>query len=231
MPLARQMLDPDKRAAFQSILLRWYRSAGRRFPWRRPPRSAYTTLVAEVMLRKTTARNVAAVFDQFIRLYPSPEALSRAKEDELSRMIRPLGIADRARLLRATADALVQKHGGQVPNSERELRALPGVGRYTAAAVRCFAFGESEGIVDTNVVRVISRVFSVSSCRGRPHTDPAIWVTANYLVSPDRPAAYNRALLDFGGTVCTLRHPKCVSCPLSSLCDYFIARNAGATTG
>jgi A/G-specific adenine glycosylase len=173
------------------------------------------------MLRKTTTRNVVTVYPAFIARYPAAEDLYHAREDELRDIIRPLGIADRARLLRSTAAALVERHSGQVPRRSRELLALPGVGKYTAAAVRCFAYGEREGLVDTNVVRVLGRVFSVSSARERPHTDPKLWEVANALVSRTKPRAYNQALLDLGGTVCTLGQPKCAECPLAFMCERF----------
>lgn len=222
------MVTADAATAFQRALLTWHQASGRQLPWRRAPQSAYRTLVAEMMLRKTTTRNVEAVYPAFLARYPAAEDLCQAREDELREILRPLGIAERARLLRSTGDALVQKYSGKVPRATAELLALPGVGKYTAAAVRCFAYGEHEGLVDTNVVRILRRVFSISSQKARPHTDSKLWEVASALVSRTKPKIYNQALLDLGGTVCTLRQPKCARCPLTFMCEDFKRGRAGA---
>ncbi len=213
--------DADRVESFRTRLVKWYQESGRQFAWRSPRADPYRILVAEIMLRKTTARNVQQVFETFTARYPLPEALATADESELRDVIRPLGIADRARLLRMTARRIVERHGAQVPASFDALLALPGVGRYTANAVRCFGYGQPAALVDTNVIRVLRRVFSLASSKARPHTDPVLWCAAESLVMRDNPQSYNRALLDLGAGICTFRHPRCLSCPVSGVCDYF----------
>jgi len=206
---------------FAARLVEWYRQNARRFPWRDSSTGPYPTLIAEIMLRKTTARNVEHVFTAFMSRYPSVHTLAEANEPELRDLIRPLGIADRARLLCTTAQAICEKHNGQVPASLAALLALPGVGRYTANAVRCFGYGQPVALLDTNVIRVLNRVFSVKSTKPRPHTDPNLWAIAESLVPPEQSQSYNRSLLDLGATICTFRNPRCHSCPLADQCDYF----------
>lgn len=213
--------DPSRLDAFHNGLLAWYRRGRRRFPWRESRRNAYRTLIAELMLRKTAARAVGSTYLAFIARYPTPQELSRAKDQDLRILLRPLGIIDRARLLRQAGEKLVGTYQGRVPRSTRELRTLPGVGRYTAAAVRCFGFGEDEAIVDRNVIRVLGRIFSLRPATPRPHNDPALWQFARELVPRGHAVAYNRALLDFAAAVCTHTNPRCMSCPLRSICDAY----------
>jgi A/G-specific adenine glycosylase len=209
-----------KAREFSKRLLKWYVHGRRRFAWRLPKRTAYDILVAEVLLRKTTVATVAQEYDAFLARYPFPGSLAAANLDDIRASIRRLGIANRARLLKVIAGRLVQDHGGRVPRSRNALLALPGVGPYAANAVLCFAYGENYPIVDTNVIRVMARVFSVRSSKARPHTDPKLWACARQLVASDRPVAYNRALLDFAAVVCRPREPLCPNCPMNRICDY-----------
>lgn len=183
-----------------------------------------------MMLRKTGVRNANQVYDGFISRYPTLESLGAADEAEVRGMISALGIADRARLMVLTAQRLTADFSGRIPDSVDKLMSLPGVGRYTANAVLCFAYRKPTALVDTNVIRVLNRVFSIKSGHARPRMDPAIWRSAQRLVSETRPVAYNRALLDFAGTVCTARAPLCDECPLTEVCDFYRSnRGAGSS--
>jgi len=213
-------LPAPKVAAYQEGLLGWYRRGRRRFSWRDRQRSAYQTLVAEMMLRKTDAAKVERVYPQFLERYPTLQALAEADEAALRGEIQLLGIADRARLLRLTAQAILGEHGGKVPRSEEALRRLPGVGRYTANAVLCFAYRRDVPLLDTNVIRVIGRVFGVWSSKPRAREDRDLWDFAGRLVPPGKAVTYNRAVLDFAASVCTFSAPRCSACPLLSLCEY-----------
>lgn len=206
-----------KIALFRRALLSWYATHRRSFSWRKPSRNAYQLLIAELLLRKTDALKVSRVYESFLGKYPSPVELARAKMSALLREIRGLGIADRARLLKALGNELVRNHGGKVPSGFQDLVRLPGIGRYTAIAVLCFGFGKRVPLVDTNVIRILSRVFSVSSAKPRPRDDE-LWQFAGVLVSPRRQVAFNRALLDLGAMICTTRSPKCTRCPLNTIC-------------
>lgn len=174
-----------------------------------------------MMLRKTDTAKVVQVYGRFIRRYPTPSSLAKANVTTLRKEIRILGIADRARLLNLAARQLVRSHCGVVPKNEEALRKLPGVGRYTANAVLCFAYHKDVPLLDTNVIRVLARVFSVRSKAKRPRDDPELWRFAADLVPKKKPISYNRAVLDLAARVCIHRKPKCSLCPLTSICDYY----------
>lgn len=214
-----EIQEPTK-TAFQERLLEWYHTARRRFSWRNGKRNAYQTLIAEIMLRKTDAGKVASIYDAFIARYPTPELLAAADEGELRREIRLLGIADRARLLRLSAQQIVDLHGGEIPADLTGLMKLPGVGRYIANAVLCFAYKQDVALLDTNIIRILERVFSIRSQKARPRDDRALWDLAARLIPKGRAVSYNRALLDLAASICTAAKPKCQDCPLQSICDH-----------
>lgn len=212
----------NRRVLFQQELLRWYRSQGRRrFAWRDGKRNAYQILIAEVMLRKTDTGKVAHVYEAFVQKYPTSKALAKAKETSLRDEIRSLGIADRARLLKLMAKQITDHYGGRVPRAVEALLRLPGVGRYTANAVLCFAFRRDVPLLDTNVIRVLSRVFSVRSKVSRPRDDPDLWRFTAELVPKGNAVSFNRAILDFAAQICTHRAPRCMLCPQAPICDYY----------
>ena len=210
----------NKKRKFQRILLRWYEKKKRRFSWRDPNRNSYEILIAEMMLRKTDTAKVAQIYDSFIKKYRSPKSLALSRESSLRHDIRLLGIADIARLFRLLGRKIVKECGGQIPKSFQELTGLPGVGRYTANAVLCFAFRRDVALLDTNVIRVLGRVFSVYSSKLRARDDPVLWDFATTIVPKGKATSYNRALLDFDAQVCTLTNPKCLTCALCGICDY-----------
>lgn len=214
-------LPAPKVQSFRRLLLNWYRGGRRRLPWRRPGRNAYELLIAELLLRKTGVATVNQEYELFIAHFPTSAALGSAPLADIARAIRRLGIADRARLLKALGRQLVKDHGGRVPRTQEELMALPGVGRYSANAVLCFAYRQPRAIVDTNVIRVLNRVFSLYSSKQRAHTDNSLWAAAQDVMEPKRPISYNRAILDFAATICTHRSPRCEVCPMATICDYF----------
>ena len=205
---------------FAQEILTWYDRHGRDFPWRNT-QEPYEVLVAEIMLRKTTASLVATVFSRFIRRYPTVEALADGSEARIRLLLHPLGIADRARLMILAAQSIVASHDRRVPHKLEDLLTLPGVGPYTANAIRCFAFGESAALVDTNIVRILERALSIRSTRPRAHTDPVLWVAAGKLLPPQRVREYNLGLLDLGALVCKAKSPLCSCCPVAEACDAY----------
>jgi A/G-specific adenine glycosylase len=155
--------------------------------------------------------------------YPTPSALAGADPDDVAALLRPLGFTHRSRRLPKLARALVERHRGAVPSTPDELVALPGVGRYIANAVLVVAFGRPLPLVDPSVIRVVERVFGVSSKRSRPRDDPSIWSFVASLVPPDDPATFGLALVDVGALICTPRRPDCFACPLRPRCRAFHA--------
>ncbi len=211
-------------ADLQRALLDWYDGARRDLPWRARPGEAadpYMVWLSEIMLQQTTVKAVIPYFETFITRWPSAEALAAASRDEVLAAWAGLGYYSRARNLYACAQA-VARHG--FPATEAALRALPGVGAYTAAAIAAIAFGEAATVVDGNVERVIARLFAVE--QPLPSAKPAIRGMAAALTPSKRPGDYAQALMDLGATICTPRSPSCLVCPVRSFCTALDRGNA-----
>jgi A/G-specific adenine glycosylase len=209
-----------RRKEFSEKLLEWWQGNRQDFPWRKT-RNPYSILVAELLLRKTTSKQVEKMYKEFLNVYPSPKELSKASEDDLRKHLTPLGMEHiRARLFIKLADAILKNFNGQIPDSEESLRELSGVGRYSANAVLCMAYGKHAPMVDTNVVRVVQRVFSFKSSKARVKDDPSIWSFVKGLIPQHEAKNFNLAIIDFAHSVCLLRKPLCCSCSLRSICDY-----------
>lgn len=196
---------------FVRRLLRWYRRQGRSLPWRRTS-DPYRILVSEVMLQQTQVERVIPKYHQFLRRYPSVAALARAHVQEVREAWYPLGYNARPVRLVAIAREVVRHYGGQIPAARERLLALKGIGPYTAGAVLAFAHGRRVPVVDTNVRRVLQRVF-----HGRAASDRALWRLAEHLL-PRRAYDFNQALMDFGALICTARRPQCPICPMRTFC-------------
>ena len=187
-------------------------------PWRRD-RRPWAVLVSEAMLQQTQVARVAPRFTAFLARWPDPAALAADPLADVLEAWAGLGYYRRARDLHAAARAIVARHGGEVPDDLAALRALPGVGPYTARAVLALAFGRDVGVVDTNAARVLSRAFA-----GAPLTASAVQRLADALVPSGTGRAHTEAVLDLGATVCTARAPRCDVCPLARGCAW---RGAG----
>ncbi len=180
----------------------------------------FKVLTAEFLLQKTDAAKVVTVYEEFTSRWPSPQALSKARINSILKVIKPLGLRYKAGRLKAVA-SVITADGGRVPNKEDVLLKLPGVGRYIASAVLCFAFNEPRAVVDTNVIRILSRFFGLHSAKVRPREDPFLWKFAQSLVPVRKSKEYNWGLLDFGALVCRSRDPLCSECMLKSNCHYY----------
>lgn len=205
---------------FAKKLLIWHRENALKFPWRET-KDPYKILLAEILLRKTTRGQVKELFEELIRRYPNPEKLASAGIKELEKIIEPLGMQKkRALLLIKLAKTIVENYRGSVPEERNELLKLPGVGPYSANAVLCFAYGKQLPLVDTNVIRVVERVFQIKSRKARARTDPMIWSFVEKLIPKGKAREFNLAMLDFANLVCTPRNPKCYACPIKEICLY-----------
>lgn len=220
----RPRLDPRRLRAFQTRLLDWFRVNGRDLPWRRT-RDPYKILVSEVMLQQTQVPRVREYYARFLREYPSVEDLAAASPARVRDSWDGLGYYARARNLHATARKIAREHGGRFPRRVEEIRSLPGVGRYTAGAVVSFAYGEPAPILDTNVRRVLGRVFVRRQPASSAKLDRRLWALAEAVLPAGEVWAFNQALMDFGATVCTARNPRCPACPLRSLCAFYERAN------
>lgn len=204
-------------AAIRRSLLAWYSGAGRPdLPWRKV-RNPYYTLVSEVMLQQTQVDRVAGRFAGFVARFPDFDALASASIADVLREWKGLGYNSRAVRLKAVGDAVVERYGGAMPSSAAELRTLAGIGAYTAAAIRAFAFDLDDAPVDTNVRRIVQRLFFgveyVAAASARE-----LDARARALVPAGRAHDWSSALMDLGASICTARAPKCTVCPLQREC-------------
>lgn len=210
------------RRSFRTRLLAWYRQHGRDLPWRTTS-DPYHILVSEVMLQQTQVDRVLPKYHEWLGKYPSLEALASAPEDDVATTWRPLGYNIRPKRLQMIARESVSRFGGQLPSDEATLLSFKGIGQYTAGAIRSFAFRERAAILDTNVARVLFRVF-VGSGDPKAHAmKKHLWRLSDCLVPRKHVFDFNQALMDLGAMVCTARSPRCLVCPLARQC-----RSAGA---
>lgn len=203
-------------ALLRRRLLAWYRRAARDLPWRRT-RDPYRVLVSEFMLQQTQVSRVLEYYGPFLSKYPNVESLARARPRAVREAWDGLGYYRRAANLHRLAKDVMRRHAGVVPSDPDELLRLPGVGSYTAGAVAAFAYEKPVAAVDTNVRRVIQRVFSCRTAKTarkiaqqlQPKRRATIW-------------AFNQAMMELGALVCTARAPKCGQCPVNRLCNWYL---------
>src|ERR671919_1495073 len=208
---------PSERRRFRSRLLSWYRANGRDLPWRRTD-DPYHILVSEIMLQQTQVDRVLPKYHEWLEKYPSLQALADADEADVSHTWRPLGYNIRPRRLHAIARESVSRFGGELPSDEETLLSFKGIGAYTCGAIRSFAFGQRAAILDTNVARVLFRVFVA---RGDPKAHAMkrhLWAISEALVPRKHVFDFNQGLMDLGATVCTARKPQCAACPIRRMC-------------
>ena len=204
---------------FQISIMNWYAREGRCLPWR-DTTEPFKVLIAEFLLQKTDVEKVKPVYKEFIHRWPSPQLLSKARISSISKIIQPLGLRYKANRLKLTAKTIVEKFSGEITESEDKLLEFPGVGRYIASAVRCFAFNKPKAVLDTNVIRILNRVFGIQSEKSRPRDDPRFWSFAQTLVPLNNPKEYNWGLLDYGALVCKSKEPLCGECILYNICIF-----------
>jgi A/G-specific adenine glycosylase len=214
---ASPLPPPDARRRFRRHLLAWYGANGRDLPWRKTD-DPYHILVSEVMLQQTQVDRVLPKYHEWLQKYPSLEALASARVADVARTWRPLGYNIRPRRLHAIARESVVRYGGQLPSDHETLLSFKGIGAYTAGAIRSFAFGERAAILDTNVARLLFRVFVAHGDPKAHATKKHLWAVSAALGPRKRVFDFNQALMDFGALVCAARKPKCQSCPLRSMC-------------
>lgn len=203
---AREGVVPFRRA-----LLRWYDFHKRDLPWRRT-REPYFIWLSEIMLQQTRVAAVLEHYRKFLERFPTVQALAAATEDEVLSAWSGLGYYRRARMLHRCAIEVVEKHQGQLPRTCQGLLELPGIGRYTAAAIASIAFGEPVAVVDGNVERVLRRI------AGNDLGSAETWQLAQTLLMKSRPGDSNQAMMELGATLCLPRAPKCLACPVKNWC-------------
>jgi A/G-specific adenine glycosylase len=215
---ARTTLPPPLlRQRFRRRLLQWYDVHGRDLPWREAT-DPYHILVSEVMLQQTQVDRVLPKYEEWLGKYPSLASLADASEEDVVKTWYPLGYNIRPRRLHSIAREAVASYGGELPDDAETLRSFKGIGPYTAGALMSFAFGKRAAILDTNVARVLFRVFVRG---GNPKTHQMrkhLWALSEALVPRRRVFDFNQAIMDFGAMVCVARKPRCLVCPMSRFC-------------
>jgi len=209
-------LDPTERSTFGTKLRAWYRRHARDLPWRRT-RDPYEILVSELMLQQTQVARVIDFYHRFLERFPTVEALAKARESQVVAQWEGLGYYARARNLHKLSRAVVREG---FPSEPAGLRRLPGIGPYTAGAVATFAFERRAPLVDTNVARVLTRVFAPHLHPKRARDQKAIWAIAEATLPRTGRATWthNQALMELGALVCTARVKRCGACPVRGIC-------------
>jgi A/G-specific adenine glycosylase len=207
--MRRSVKTASDRKAFARTLLLWYSGHQRRLPWR-GEHNSYRIWISEVMLQQTRVAVVTERYRHFLRRFPTLQKLARSRLADVLTAWSGLGYYRRARALHAAAKIVIAEHAGVLPQTAESLRRLPGIGRYTAAAIASIAFNEPVALVDGNVERVLARVY------GKPQADP--WARATELLDRRRPGDFNQAMMELGATVCLPRRPLCGQCPIRRFC-------------
>ena len=212
-------LDHQLICYFQQNLLAWYTESGRDLPWRQTS-DPYQILVSEIMLHQTQVDRVLPKYLQWIRTYPSFQALAAAPLSEVEALWRPLGYNFRPIRLHNIAQRVIDEFNGQLPNTLEELTAIKGIGRYTAGAILSFAFHKDAPIVDTNIRRVIQRLFNIQGNSFRAPAKKHIWQIAEAMIPQGHAYTFNQAIMDFGALVCVARNPHCQTCFMNGHCRF-----------
>ncbi|MEQ8790538.1 MAG: A/G-specific adenine glycosylase [Pirellulaceae bacterium] len=225
------MDDPSSDVALPAVcrrrlarrLLAWFSRHARDLPWRRT-RDPYQVWISEVMLQQTQVATVIPYFERFVARWPDVLSLAAAEEQEVLRAWEGLGYYRRARQLHAAAGVIAEQHGGRFPDDPAAVRALPGIGRYTAGAILSIAFDQRQPILEANTQRVLSRLAAVRGDVASGPVQRRLWELAETLLPARRAGDFNQALMELGSEICTVRTPHCRDCPVQTECA---AHNAG----
>ncbi|MBW1673099.1 MAG: DNA-binding protein [Deltaproteobacteria bacterium] len=204
-------------------LLEWWPTEKRNFPWRNS-KDPYHILIAEILLHRTRAEQVIPIYIDFLKSYPSLHSLAEVKAEDLKSRFHSAGLHWRWDLMVKMIHEIYLRFNGEIPHDMEDLISLPGISRYIASAVRCFAFGYPEVIMDTNTVRVAGRLYGlpvIDSSR----RDNKFKKALHQMIDSTNSRDFNFALLDFAAKVCTARNPACVACPINKFCEYYKNNN------
>lgn len=212
------MLRGRELIAFRKNLLSWFRQYQRDLPWRRT-KDPYHIWLSEIMLQQTRVAAVIPYYERFLARFPDVQALATAPQEEVLRLWSGLGYYSRARNLQHAAQEIVAKHGGVFPRDEEDALALPGIGRYTAAAILSIAYGARFAVLDGNVARVLARILAVQGDLRDAKRWRSLQQFADKLLDPKSPSDWNQAMMELGATLCTPQSPQCLLCPVTEFCQ------------
>ena len=208
----------NRQSDFHSIVIDWFRSFGREFPWRSTS-DAFHILIAEMLLRQTQANRVVAPYLELIERYPCVSALAGADASELTQWFRPLGLIRRAERLIEASRLIVKRHGGRVPEDLSALMSLPGIGTYSARAILSLAFKMPVPMVDESSGRLFRRLWGLP-VKGSAYNDRTLLRLVEASIPKNRSREFNLGVLDIAAAYCHMRNPSCAGCPLASDCSY-----------
>ena len=211
------MLSGRARSTFRKQLLDWFRQFQRDLPWRRT-KDPYRIWISEIMLQQTRVAAVIPYYGRFLAHFPNARALADAPQEEVLRLWSGLGYYSRARNLQKAAQQIVAKHEGEFPREEAAILALPGIGRYTGAAILSIAFGTRHAVLDGNVARVLARLGALHGDLRESRRWQSLQETADELMDPRSVGDWNQAVMELGAMVCTPRSPQCLLCPVAKFC-------------
>jgi len=206
---------------FIKNLLTWYQSNKRSLPWRET-NDSYAIWVSEIMLQQTRVETVIDYYQKWLKLYPDVHSLATASEQEVLKAWEGLGYYSRARNLHRTAQIICDKYGGVFPSNRKALESLPGIGRYTSAAITSIAFGVNEAALDGNIRRVMARQFGISEPAHLPPGEKKILELCEQNLPKGKAGEYNQALMELGATICLPKNPHCDQCPVAGKCYAYI---------
>jgi A/G-specific adenine glycosylase len=212
------MLKGRDLTTFRRQLLAWFRQYQRDLPWRRS-NDPYRIWLSEIMLQQTRVTAVIPYYERFIERFPDIRALAAAPQEEALRLWSGLGYYSRARNLHRAAQEIVAKHGGLFPRDEKDALELPGIGRYTAAAILSIAYGAKHAVLDGNVARVLARLFAVQGDLRDAKRWQSLQESANTLLDPKSPGDWNQTMMELGAMICTPQSPQCLLCPVAQFCQ------------
>jgi A/G-specific adenine glycosylase len=204
-------------AKIQKQLLRWYRKNKRDLPWRKT-RDPYAIWVSEIMLQQTQVATVIPYYQKFLISFPTVRHLAKADLSKVLKVWEGMGYYSRARNLHRAARIVSNHFNGRIPDNLTDLCTLPGIGRYTAGAILSIAFNKEAPILDGNVKRVLSRLFTIADSPARGKTEARLWHLSEFLLPKGHAGSFNQGLMDLGATICTPKEPQCPKCPLRELC-------------
>ena len=209
----------EAKKAFSERLLEWFREYGRSYAWRKTE-DPYEIIIAEIMLQRTKADQVEPVYIDFMKKFQNVRKLNKATEKEVSEFFSRLGLLWRVKLVKRLANELINRYKGEIPKERDALLLLPAVGEYIADAILCFAYKKDVAVVDSNVCRIIGRLYN-KKAKGEARRDPQFREAINQLLPPGKAREFNWAMIDFGALICKPK-PQCSKCPLNLYCCYYL---------
>ena len=209
--------DAKWKRTFRRQLKRWYKNHARDLPWRRT-REPYHVWISEIMLQQTQVATVIPYFERFLKAFPTIKKLAAADEEKVLRLWEGLGYYRRARQLHKAAKQIVEKHAGKFPSRLEDVDALPGIGRYTRGAILSIAFEQREPILEANTIRLNARLLALEEDTSSKASQNALWAFAEDILPTKEIGLFNQALMELGGAICTPKSPRCLLCPVASIC-------------